>query len=109
MKHRPPDSGNEIRGTYVPFRSVHFLAATVTWEDEPPATKIEIVTPLIGMRKWEIVKRGAGLGAPIDRTWSCYQFEEEACGVCDACGLRLRAFAAARVRDPIAYRTRVGT
>jgi 7-cyano-7-deazaguanine synthase len=72
-----------------------------------PETHIEIVTPVIGMRKWEIVKRGMELGAPLDRTWSCYQFEDAACGVCDSCRLRLRAFAEAGIGDPIAYRVHV--
>jgi 7-cyano-7-deazaguanine synthase len=64
---------------------------------------IEIVTPLIGMRKAEIVRLGLELGAPFDLTWSCYSHEDKACGVCDSCRLRLRAFAAAGVKDPIAY------
>ena len=72
-----------------------------------PETHIEIVTPVIGMRKSEIVRRGAELGAPLERTWSCYQFEDEACGTCDSCRLRLRAFAEAGLRDPIAYRAQV--
>jgi len=55
----------------------------------------------------EIIQRGLDLGAPLDRTWSCYQFEDEACGSCDSCRLRLSAFAEAGVTDPIAYRTRV--
>jgi 7-cyano-7-deazaguanine synthase len=76
-------------------------------EGTRPETRIEMVTPVIGMRKREIVQRGIELGAPLDRTWSCYQFEDEACGVCDSCGLRLRAFSDARVSDPIAYRSRV--
>jgi 7-cyano-7-deazaguanine synthase len=76
-------------------------------EGTRPETHIEIVTPVIGMRKWEIVKRGMELGAPLDRTWSCYQFDEEACGVCESCRLRLDAFAAAGIGDPIAYRDRV--
>ena len=78
-------------------------------EGTRPETQIEILTPVIGMRKWEIVKRGMQLGAPLDRTWSCYQFEGEACGVCDSCRLRLQAFAEAGVGDPIAYRARVAT
>jgi 7-cyano-7-deazaguanine synthase len=72
-----------------------------------PETKIEIVTPVIHMRKSEIVRRGTELGAPLERTWSCYQFEDEACGTCDSCRLRQRAFAAANQQDPIAYRPRV--
>lgn len=72
-----------------------------------PETHIEIVTPVINLRKSEIVRRGAELGAPLGRTWSCYQFEDEACGTCDSCRLRLRAFAEAGLPDPIAYRERV--
>jgi 7-cyano-7-deazaguanine synthase len=76
-------------------------------EGTRPETHIEIVTPVIGMRKWEIVKRGMELGAPLDRTWSCYQFEDAACGACDSCRLRLSAFAEAGIGDPIAYRVQV--
>ena len=76
-------------------------------EGTRPETHIEIVTPVIGMRKWEIVKRGMELGAPLDRTWSCYQFEDAACGACDSCRLRLSAFAEAGIGDPIAYQVRV--
>jgi 7-cyano-7-deazaguanine synthase len=68
-----------------------------------PETRIEIVTPVISLRKSEIVKRGVELGAPLHLTWSCYQAEERACGRCDSCALRLRAFAEARLKDPIQY------
>ncbi|MGC1448470.1 MAG: 7-cyano-7-deazaguanine synthase QueC [Candidatus Sulfotelmatobacter sp.] len=64
---------------------------------------IEIVTPLIAMRKAEIVRLGLELGAPFDLTWSCYSREDQACGICDSCVLRLRAFEAAGVEDPIPY------
>jgi 7-cyano-7-deazaguanine synthase len=64
---------------------------------------IEIVTPLIAMRKTDIVRLGLELGAPFDLTWSCYSREDRACGICDSCGLRLRAFEAAGVQDPIPY------
>jgi 7-cyano-7-deazaguanine synthase len=64
---------------------------------------IEIVTPLIGMRKFEIVRLGLELGAPFDLTWSCYSREDSACGVCDSCVLRLRAFQEAGSEDPIPY------
>jgi len=76
-------------------------------EGTRPETQIEIVTPVIAMRKSEIVRRGLELGAPLDRTWSCYQFQDEACGTCDSCRLRAQAFAQAGMRDPIAYRARV--
>lgn len=74
-----------------------------------PETRIEIVTPVIGMKKDEIIRRGIGLGAPLHLTWSCYQGEEMACGTCDSCLLRLRAFADAGVPDPIPYRPGVRT
>jgi 7-cyano-7-deazaguanine synthase len=64
---------------------------------------IEVVTPLIAMRKREIVTLGLELGAPFDLTWSCYQRQDRACGVCDSCVLRLRAFHDAGARDPIPY------
>ena len=63
-------------------------------EGTRPETHIEIVTPVIAMKKSEIIRRGAELGAPLDRTWSCYQFDDEACGTCDSCRLRVRAFGA---------------
>jgi 7-cyano-7-deazaguanine synthase len=65
--------------------------------------KIEIVTPLIALRKHEIVRLGLELGAPFDLTWSCYSREDRACGVCDSCVLRLRAFERAGAKDPIPY------
>jgi len=65
--------------------------------------QIEIVTPLIHLRKAEIVRLGLELGAPFDLTWSCYSREDRACGVCDSCVLRLRAFRDAKAADPIPY------
>ena len=67
---------------------------------------IQIATPLIHMRKHEIVRLGVELGAPLHVTWSCYQGETTACGMCDSCVLRLRAFAEAGVDDPIPYAAR---
>lgn len=72
-----------------------------------PETRIEILTPVIHMRKSEIVRTGMELKAPLEKTWSCYQGEDEACGVCDSCRLRLKAFAEAGYADPIAYRAQV--
>jgi 7-cyano-7-deazaguanine synthase len=65
--------------------------------------QIRIETPLIALRKAEIVMLGLEIGAPFDLTWSCYSREDKACGVCDSCVLRLRAFAAADASDPIPY------
>jgi 7-cyano-7-deazaguanine synthase len=69
-----------------------------------PETDLRIVTPVIGLTKAAIVRRGIELGVPFDRTWSCYQAEEAACGRCESCHLRLRAFAEAGLPDPIPYR-----
>jgi 7-cyano-7-deazaguanine synthase len=68
-----------------------------------PETQIEMVTPVIAMTKSEIVRRGIALGAPLHLTWSCYQGEELACGKCDSCLLRMRAFAEVGMEDPIRY------
>ena len=68
-----------------------------------PETRIEIVTPVITLKKSEIIRKGLELGAPLTLTWSCYQNDGAACGVCDSCLLRLRAFAEAGVVDPIVY------
>ncbi len=68
-----------------------------------PETRIEIAAPLIGLSKAEIVRRGAAIGAPLELTWSCYQSEDLACGRCDSCVLRLKAFEAAGITDPVPY------
>ncbi|HEX9918862.1 MAG TPA: 7-cyano-7-deazaguanine synthase QueC [Pyrinomonadaceae bacterium] len=68
-----------------------------------PETHMEIKTPVIHLSKPEIIRRGLELGAPLALTWSCYQAEERACGRCDSCALRLRAFREAGVDDPIPY------
>jgi 7-cyano-7-deazaguanine synthase len=72
-----------------------------------PETQIEIVTPVISLKKSEIILQGMKLSAPLHLTWSCYQSEDMACGVCDSCLLRLRAFAEAGATDPIPYRQSV--
>ena len=64
---------------------------------------IRVETPLIRMRKHEIVRLGVELRAPLHVSWSCYAGEAQACGVCESCALRLRAFAEAGVPDPIPY------
>ncbi|MCF8259672.1 MAG: 7-cyano-7-deazaguanine synthase QueC [Melioribacteraceae bacterium] len=71
-----------------------------------PETKIEVRTPIIGKRKDEIIRLGKELGAPLQLTWSCYQNEDEACGVCDSCALRLRGFQKMGWEDPINYKER---
>jgi 7-cyano-7-deazaguanine synthase len=93
-----PDSSGypDCRPAY--YKAFNEVVKTGTKEGD-----IEIVTPLIAMRKNEIVRLGLELGAPFDLTWSCYSREDQACGICDSCVLRLRAFEAAGLQDPIPY------
>ena len=93
-----PDSSG-----YPDCRPAYYKAFNEVIRIGTKAGDIEVVTPLIAMRKNEIVRLGLELGAPFDLTWSCYSREDQACGICDSCVLRLRAFAAAGVQDPIPY------
>ena len=68
-----------------------------------PDTRIEIRTPVIHLKKSQIIQRGIELEAPLELTWSCYQESDRACGNCDSCALRLRAFREAGIQDPIPY------
>ncbi len=68
-----------------------------------PTTHLQILTPIIHLKKAQIVKRGIELKAPLHLTWSCYQSDELACGECDSCALRLRGFQQAGVEDLIPY------
>ena len=70
------------------------------------AGDIRIETPIIFLTKEQIIRKGLELHAPLNLTWSCYQREDIACGVCDSCGLRLRGFQQAGVEDPISYAVR---
>ncbi|MGA7292191.1 MAG: 7-cyano-7-deazaguanine synthase, partial [Terriglobales bacterium] len=93
-----PDSSGypDCRPEY--YRAFNEVVKTGTKEGT-----IRVVTPLIAMRKAQIVTLGLELDAPFDLTWSCYQREDRACGVCDSCVLRLRAFREAGAQDPIPY------
>jgi 7-cyano-7-deazaguanine synthase len=93
-----PDSSGypDCRPEY--YRAFNEVVKTGTKEGT-----IRVVTPLIAMRKREIVTLGLELNAPFDLTWSCYQREDRACGVCDSCVLRLRAFREAGAEDPVPY------
>jgi 7-cyano-7-deazaguanine synthase len=95
-----PDSSG-----YPDCRPVYYEAFNSVIRAGTKEGNIEIVTPLIAMRKAEIVQLGLELNAPFDLTWSCYSQEDRACGRCDSCVLRLRAFAAAGVNDTIPYAT----
>jgi len=69
---------------------------------------IRVETPLIALKKSEIIRLGVELGAPFHVSWSCYSGEQEACGVCESCALRLRGFHEAGATDPIPYALKVG-
>ncbi|MGD0339687.1 MAG: 7-cyano-7-deazaguanine synthase QueC [Bacteroidota bacterium] len=71
-----------------------------------PGKQIIVETPIINLSKADIVRKGAGLNAPFHLTWSCYQAEDSACGVCDSCALRLRGFRQAGIEDPLPYTVR---
>jgi 7-cyano-7-deazaguanine synthase len=72
-----------------------------------PDTNIKIITPIIDMGKDEIISKGLELGVPFDKTWSCYKNNEKACGKCDSCGHRLRAFEILGISDPVEYELRL--
>jgi 7-cyano-7-deazaguanine synthase len=88
---------------YPDCRSAYYQAFNRVIDAGTKAGGIQIVTPLIAMRKSEIVRLGLELKAPFDLTWSCYSREDRACGVCDSCVLRLRAFQDAGASDPLPY------
>jgi len=71
-----------------------------------PGTAIELEAPFVDWSKTDIVERGVELEVPYELTWSCYRTEEPACGTCDACAYRLKAFQEAGVEDPIEYAER---
>jgi 7-cyano-7-deazaguanine synthase len=88
---------------YPDCRPAYYAAFQQVIQTGTKEGNIQVETPLIHMKKAEIVQLGVELGAPLHLTWSCYSGEDRACGVCDSCVLRLRAFAEAKVADPIAY------
>ena len=68
--------------------------------------RIAVKAPFVSLKKKDIVLMGKSLGVPFERTWSCYREGVKACGRCDSCALRLRAFAEAGVPDPLEYEVR---
>ncbi len=67
-------------------------------------THIDILTPLVHLSKAQIVQEAKKLNVPLEHTWSCYKEEDEACGICDSCRLRLNGFKLANQIDPIKYK-----
>ena len=62
-----------------------------------------IKTPLVHLSKAQIVSLALKIGVPLELTWSCYEREDAACGLCDSCLLRLKGFAGAGAKDKIPY------
>jgi 7-cyano-7-deazaguanine synthase len=92
---------------YPDCREVFYVAFNRVIElGTKPETDISVITPIIHLKKQEIIRKGAELNAPFELSWSCYQNEEKACGVCDSCALRLRGFQIAGIDDPIEYESK---
>jgi 7-cyano-7-deazaguanine synthase len=88
---------------YPDCRPAYYNAFNELIRQGTKAGDIRVETPLIHLRKNEIVRLGVELGAPFHVSWSCYSGEREACGTCESCVLRLRAFREAGISDPIPY------
>jgi len=69
--------------------------------------KLTLHTPIIDLKKADIIRRGSALGVDYALTVSCYQADQDgrACGVCDSCRLRKAGFASAGIADPTRYAT----
>ncbi len=88
---------------YPDCRPAYYEAFQALLDVAAPGANLQVVTPLLHRTKGQIVRLGRSLDAPLDRTWSCYQATERACGVCDSCALRLKGFREEGIPDPIPY------
>jgi 7-cyano-7-deazaguanine synthase len=89
---------------YPDCRPSYYEAFNKVIQEGTKAGNIQILTPVISLKKKEIVQRGLELKVPFHLSWSCYKSSDEACGHCDSCALRLRGFKEAGVNDPIGYK-----
>ncbi|MBF0313797.1 MAG: 7-cyano-7-deazaguanine synthase QueC [Oligoflexia bacterium] len=96
---------HEDSSGYPDCRPSYYKAMNKLIHEGTKATSIHVVTPVIHLSKDKIIQQGVDLHAPFEYTWSCYKAEDAACGVCDSCALRLRAFARLGMTDPIKYRS----
>ena len=92
----------DCRPDYIQAMQEVFRLGTKQGREGEP---IEILTPLINLKKTEIIQLGNSLGVPWEKTWSCYAGEDVACGVCDSCQLRLAAFEELGLKDPLPYKS----
>lgn len=93
----------DCRPDYIQAMQEVFRLGTKQGREGQP---IQIVSPLLELKKTEIIQLGDRLGVPWEKTWSCYAGEATACGICDSCRLRLAAFAELGQTDPLPYRVR---
>ncbi|MEM1513586.1 MAG: 7-cyano-7-deazaguanine synthase QueC [Candidatus Thermoplasmatota archaeon] len=84
------------------FQSMANLATKRSIEGK----EIKIETPILYLTKGEIIKKGAELGVPFEKTWSCYKGGKKACGKCPSCKIRLKGFMEAGIEDPIEYESK---
>lgn len=91
---------------YPDCRPSYYKAMNLLIKEGTKDGNIKVITPIIHMSKNEIVKKAIELNAPLQSSWSCYESNDYACGVCDSCALRLKGFAKAGVEDPIPYKQR---
>lgn len=91
---------------YPDCRPSYYKAYNALIKEGTKEGDIEIITPVIAMKKFEIIKTAQELGAPLASSYSCYAQNDKACGICDSCALRLRGFQQAGLEDPIEYTTR---
>jgi 7-cyano-7-deazaguanine synthase len=96
-------ANNEDSPGYPDCRPSYYEAFNKVIKEGTKAGNIEILTPVIGMKKKDIVFRGVELQVPFGLSWSCYKSSDKACGICDSCALRLRGFKEAGIIDPIDY------
>ncbi|TNF31631.1 MAG: 7-cyano-7-deazaguanine synthase QueC [Deltaproteobacteria bacterium] len=94
---------HEDSSGYPDCRPSYYKALNALIKEGTKDGDIEVVTPVIEMKKPEIIKKAIELGAPLASSYSCYARGDKACGVCDSCALRLRGFELAGVEDPIEY------
>jgi 7-cyano-7-deazaguanine synthase len=91
---------------YPDCRPSYYKAMNALIKEGTKNGDIEVITPVIYLKKDEIVIKAIELNAPLEKSWSCYERNDSACGICDSCALRLRGFQKANVLDPIEYLTR---
>ena len=65
--------------------------------------EVSLYRPFVDCAKADLVKLGAELGVPFEKTWSCYKGLDLHCGRCGTCIERREAFHLAGIHDPTYY------